>query len=542
MPRTQSSIVLSQQKKVHLDKAEVVVLRDHLEDWRSVKGKERSRVLIAIYKEASLQAPTKDRAILKAQKKQWLQNQSRWKKDPKPLIKYGRRWTARQVLIQTHKDLIQEETGEMAGSEEMISKWPKVVKSVIDSLLAEEREQVEATAEKWNNQAAPPEVQAKVAESKGAEIIEHFATKMFKQAEMRVCVLSAWNNSKWKLMLGGHDFNEQFGNGESFIKTRDWDSIFMPEWEEYAGEQFNVEDGEEPLVVKSKKQQPRKLIELEEDADGWPMLPDTTGWNHAEQQHMIRSFLTKLYRMCGGEDTLKSAVPWGDVSQDPLAFFNGTQWPASVQFKEPSKMDISDASTLLQFLFTQQEQNIQPTFSFMVWQDSDGNICEAVVSPAPLHTGSNENHAHWRQQKGKYKENAVPSRRAIKDSSLEDELYSDNDGSSSEDDGPLFTACRKDVTPLQQATLPVNKPHKMKSNRALQHNTKEPARTQKKAVKQPSTSLGAMTRSKEVTYAADEEPRGSKCHAPEAVSDTPAKRTRSKTFAPESSLGKRGKK
>jgi hypothetical protein len=50
-------------------------------------------------------------------------------------------------------------------------------------------------------------------------------------------------------------------------------------------------------MVKSKKRQPRKLVELEEDAEGWPMLPDTTGWNRAEQQHMIRSFLTKLYSM-----------------------------------------------------------------------------------------------------------------------------------------------------------------------------------------------------------------------------------------------------
>jgi hypothetical protein len=91
----------------------------------------------------------------------------------------------------------------MAGSEEMISKWPKAAKSVIDRLSVEEREQVEATAEKWNNQAAPPEVQAEVAENKGAEMIEHFATEMFKQAGMRVCVLSAWNNSKGKLMLGG---------------------------------------------------------------------------------------------------------------------------------------------------------------------------------------------------------------------------------------------------------------------------------------------------------------------------------------------------
>ncbi|KAG1798776.1 hypothetical protein EV424DRAFT_1546172 [Suillus variegatus] len=371
MPRTQSPIVLSQQKKVHLDSAEVVVLRDHLEDWKSVKGKERSRVLIAIYKEASLQAPTKDRAILKAWKKihkQWLQNQSWWKKNSKPLIKHGRRWTARKVLIQTHKHLIQEETGKMAGSEEMISKWPRAAKSVIDGLSAEEREQAAATAEIWNNQAAALEVQAELAESKGTEMIEHFATEIFKQAGMRVCVLSAWNNSKGKLMLGGCDFNEQFGNGESFIKTRDWDGIFMPEWGEYAGEQFDAEDGEEPQMVKSKKQQPWKLIELKEDAD-------TMGWN----------------RMCGGEDTTKSAMPWGDVSKDPLLFFDGTNWLAGMQFKEPSKMDISDASALLQFWWARQEQNIQTAFSFTAWQDSDGEICEAVVYPAPQPAAMNGN-------------------------------------------------------------------------------------------------------------------------------------------------------
>ncbi|KAG1805127.1 hypothetical protein EV424DRAFT_1351201 [Suillus variegatus] len=482
MPRTQSPIILSQQKKVHLDRAEVVVLRDHLEDWKSVKGKERSRVLIAIYKEASLQAPTKDRAILKAQKK-----------------------------------------------------------------------------------VAPPDVQAELAESKGAEMIEHFATEMFKQAGMRVCVLSAWNNSKGKLMLGGHDFNEQFGNGESFIKTRDWDVIFMPEWGEYAGEQFglDVEDGEEPQMVKSKKRQPWKLIELEEDTDGWPMLPNTTGWNHAEQQHMIQSFLTKLYWMCGGEDTAKSAVPWGDVSKDPSAFFDSTNWPAGVQFKEPSKMDISDASALLQFWWAWQEQNIQTAFSFMVWQDSDGEICEAVVYPAPQPAAMNGNRTQPTQQKGKHKGNVLPSRRTIKDSSSEeDELYGDDGHSSSEDDEPLFTARRKDVTLPPQATLPANKPCKFKSNTApprrsawqtptaigdvpkseVATNNKEPARPHKKAMKQPSRPLAAVMRSKEVTYATNDLPRGSKHHAPEAVRDTPAKRTRSKTFALEASLGKCGKK
>ncbi|KAG1863902.1 hypothetical protein F4604DRAFT_1929024 [Suillus subluteus] len=86
---------------------------------------------------------------------------------------------------------------------------------------AEEKEEAQAMAEKWNNEAVPPKVQAQVAETKGANMIEHFATEMFKKAGMRVFVLSTWKNRKSKLMLGDHDFNDQFANGESFMKTRD---------------------------------------------------------------------------------------------------------------------------------------------------------------------------------------------------------------------------------------------------------------------------------------------------------------------------------
>ncbi|KAG1792710.1 uncharacterized protein HD556DRAFT_1309239 [Suillus plorans] len=169
----------------------------------------------------------------------------------------------------------------MAGSEGIITKWPKAAKTVINCLSAEEREEAEAMAEKWNNEAVLPDIQAEVAESKGADMIEHFATEIFKKAGMRVCILSAWKDSQGKLMLGGdcsHDFNEQFRDGESFIKTRDWDGIIMPEWVEYVGEQFDGEDDGEPQIVKSKKQVAKKLVELDEDANGCLILPDTTGW------------------------------------------------------------------------------------------------------------------------------------------------------------------------------------------------------------------------------------------------------------------------
>ncbi|KAG1861515.1 hypothetical protein DFJ58DRAFT_725696 [Suillus subalutaceus] len=167
MARSESPVVVAQSKKVPLDKAEVMVLRAHLEDWKSVKGKEQSRVLIESSKKTY---------------KQWLQNNSHRKQAPKSLIKYGRHWTAWQVLVHTNNALIREETGEMAGSEGIIGKWPKAAMTIINHLSAEEKEEAQAMAEKWNNEAAPREVQAQVAETKGADMIEHFATEMFKKA------------------------------------------------------------------------------------------------------------------------------------------------------------------------------------------------------------------------------------------------------------------------------------------------------------------------------------------------------------------------
>ncbi|KAG2111436.1 hypothetical protein DEU56DRAFT_762207 [Suillus clintonianus] len=376
MARSESPVIVPQQTKLPLIKAEIAVLKTHLEDWRTVKGKQRQNVLNAIHREACLQAPTRDKAMLKSRKKtykEWLYNQCRWKA-PKPLIKYGKKWTAHRVLIEQNKAQIQEETGDTPGSEGMITKWPEATKTVLASLSAEEKEEARVTAEKWNNEAALPDIQANVAEIKGADMIEHFATEMFKQAGMRIFVMSAWQNREGKLMLGVHDFNEQCGGGESFLKTRDWEGNFMPDWRQYAGEQFDVQDQDVPQIVTAKKRVPRKLLELEEDDDGWPMLPDTTGWKRSEQQHIIQSFLTRHYRMCMGKEKAAAAVPWGDLVKSQSDFFDDAYWPADVQLVEPSKMDKADTTALLYFWHRRQQRKLRPTFCFKAWKDTDGDM------------------------------------------------------------------------------------------------------------------------------------------------------------------------
>ncbi|KAG2337860.1 hypothetical protein BDR05DRAFT_1004657 [Suillus weaverae] len=129
MAPSESPATVPQQTKLPLIKAEIIVLQAHLKDWRSVKGKQQHLILKATYKE-------------------WLYNQYSHKA-PKPLIKYGKKWTAHHVLIEQNKAWIREETGEMPGSEAMIAKWPEAMKTVLASLSAEEKEKANVLADKW---------------------------------------------------------------------------------------------------------------------------------------------------------------------------------------------------------------------------------------------------------------------------------------------------------------------------------------------------------------------------------------------------------
>ncbi|KAG1724388.1 uncharacterized protein EDB91DRAFT_1087483 [Suillus paluster] len=549
MARSESPVIVPQQTKLPLIKVEIAVLKTHLEDWRTVKGKQRQNVLNAIHREACLQAPTRDKAMLKSQKKtykEWLYNQCR-RKAPKPLIKYGKKWTAHR------------ETGETPGSEGMITKWPEATKTVLAGLSAEEKEEVRVMAEKWNNEAAPPDIQANVAETKGADMIEHFATEMFKQAGMRIFVMSAWQNREGKLMLGVHDFNEQFGGGESFLKTRDWEGNFMPDWRQYAGEQFDVQDEDVPQVVTTKKRVPRKLLELEEDDDGWPMLLDTTGWKRGDQQHIIWSFLTRHYRMCMGKDKAAAAVPWGDLVKSQSDFFDDTYWPADVQLVEPSKMDKADATALLYFWHHRQEKKLRPTFCFKAWKDTDGEMETRTKS---FHKAVLASYSAWPEHRKKWK-------RSISHLPNEDQeaSMSANDRDESflpkvtqrglppvSSDGPGDDLASDNLAPqindstggYAKATPPVRS--KVTSNIKVPLNTAhEPAKsgphTTRQGLRSNVENEPPAKASKRRAAAENEPPtKASKRRTAAPISDMPARRTRSKAVVAEAPKAKWSRK
>ncbi|KAG2067291.1 hypothetical protein BDR04DRAFT_1159335 [Suillus decipiens] len=239
----------------------------------------------------------------------------------------------------------------------MFKHYQVAVKRVMAELDKDELEKAKETAEEWSNNFPPPKVQAQVARKKGSAYMEHFSKEMWRQCGMRVFVLSAWKNEQGEVLFGMHDDNEALGDGDSFMKTKDWEAI-EPVWQEYTQEQF--------------------------DGDGMPVLSDITETKLEEKKAIVRAFLTLHYRLCSGND--KAVVPWSAIIHSQDEFVVRTFLLADVDLKEPSKLQNWDMTVLLNFWYARQEAGKCPTFLFKAWKNKDSEMVPSVVSsksPSP---------------------------------------------------------------------------------------------------------------------------------------------------------------
>ncbi|KAG1763344.1 hypothetical protein EV702DRAFT_1255604 [Suillus placidus] len=369
---------------------EILELKNYLPEWTAAKRSEKRGIFTAIARAARLFAPKVDQKQWKKRKqmyKTWLFNNKK-KKERKDMIKYGRKWTPRMVVYQQKREevlkRIEDESGVKPGDPGMFKHYQAAVKRVMAELDDDELEKAKETAEEWSNNCPPPEIQAQVARKKGPAYMEHFSNEMWRQCGMRVFVMSAWKNEKGEVLFGMHDDNEALGDGDSFMKTKDWEDI-EPVWQEYAQEQFGAGARDGGRQVKGGRKRMRKpAFELEMDGEGMPLLPDITDTKLEEKKAMVRAFLTSHYRICSGKD--KAVVPWSAIVHSQDDFVAQTYLPADVDLKEPSKLQNWDTTALLQFWHARQERGEGPTFLFKAWKNTDGDMVPSVISgksPSP---------------------------------------------------------------------------------------------------------------------------------------------------------------
>ncbi|KAG1885135.1 hypothetical protein F4604DRAFT_1676534 [Suillus subluteus] len=396
-----------------LTENEILQLKNYLPEWTAAKRSQKRAVFTAIARAARLFAPKVDQRQWKKRKqmyKTWLFNNKK-KKERKATIKYGRKWTPRMVVYQQKREevlkRIEEESGAKPGDPSMFKHYQAAVKRVISELDDDELEKAKETAEEWSNNCPPPEIQAQVARKKGPAYMEHFSNEMWRQCGMRVFVM--------------HDDNEALGDGDSFMKTKDWEDI-EPVWQEYAQEQFGAGARDGGRQLKGGRKRIRKpAFELETDGYEMPLLPDITETKLEEKKAIVRAFLTSHYRMCSGKD--RAVVPWSAITQGQDDFVERRYLPEDVDLKEPSKLQNWDMTALLNFWYARQESGEGPAFRFKAWKNQDGDMVPSIVSgrsPSP------QTHKARKQQR-------VTLRRP-RDSSTESGSDAKNDTHHTEDD------------------------------------------------------------------------------------------------------------
>ncbi|KAG1728272.1 uncharacterized protein EDB91DRAFT_1253540 [Suillus paluster] len=328
---------------------EISELKNYLPEWTSAKRNEKRAVFTAIARAARLFAPKVDQAQWKKRKrmyKTWLFNNKK-KKERKDMIKYGRKWTPRQVIYQQKREevlkRIEDESGAKPGGPGMFKYYQAAVKRVMTELSDDELEKAKDTAEEWSNNFPPPEIQAQVARKKGPGVYG----ALFEGD------VEAMRDESGEVLFGMHDDNEALGDGDSFMKTKEWEDI-EPVWQEYAQEQFGAGawDG-------GRQTSPKTKLE--------------------EKKAIVRAFLTSHYRICSGID--KAVVPWSAIVQSQDDFVARKYVLADVDLKEPSKLQHWDTTALLTFWYARQEKGKGPTFLFKAWKNRDGDMTNHEGDP-----------------------------------------------------------------------------------------------------------------------------------------------------------------
>ncbi|KAG1786175.1 uncharacterized protein HD556DRAFT_1450032 [Suillus plorans] len=341
---------------------EILELKNYLPEWTAAKRSEKRGIFTAIARAARLFAPKVDQKQWKKRKqvyKTWLFNNKK-KKERKDTIKYS--LTPRMVVYQQKREevlkRIEDESGVKPGDPGMFKHYQAAVKRVMAELDDDELEKAKETAEEWSNNCPPPEIQAQVARKKGPAYMEHFRTRC------------GGNNEKGEVLFGMHDDNEALGDGDSFMKTKDWEDI-EPVWQEYAQEQFGAGARDGGRQVKGGRKRIRKpAFELEMDGEGEE--------GHSEGLSYIA--LSDMFR----KD--KAVVPWSAIVQSQDDFVARTYLLADVDLKEPSKLQNWDTTALLHFWHARQETGEGPTFLFKACKNKDGDMVPSVISgksPSP---------------------------------------------------------------------------------------------------------------------------------------------------------------
>ncbi|KIJ10063.1 hypothetical protein PAXINDRAFT_16909 [Paxillus involutus ATCC 200175] len=373
-------------------KQELTIMMNAKPQWMSCRGAARKKVLETVlgqlYKLEGCKVLNDEAWSSRVQAyKTWFYNQCRSGANHSR-IKVGRSWTARGVIQETHKviinKVIRERYGKKPGTKEALSVYQKAVRRVVKNLTEEEWDEAENTAAKWNLDRGPPnEVKAGNAARYGEKVFRKFAQEMWRACGMWVVIMAGWKQEDGNTVNAIGDFNDEIADGEKFQGVQKISAA----WDKYIGTHFkpegepNTDNADCEEESNPKQKQKRKRADpttqvMHEDGAIW--IGDLAGSTREGLQSLVRGFLTAHYPGVACAHP-KAVAPFKKLPQFIDEMVASEHLPPDFQLSgDPSHMKTSEALQFLEFIQARQKEHPDDVFKFHHWIDENRDLQESM--------------------------------------------------------------------------------------------------------------------------------------------------------------------
>ncbi|KAH8989762.1 hypothetical protein EDB86DRAFT_2831440 [Lactarius hatsudake] len=355
------------------------ILKGYVEEFQKADTDTRKTILEKAMGELyALRPPNSafNKKVAKKKIRTWFYNH--YSRPYRQLIKFTRKWSARNAFYHENKEeitqLAKKLSGGLPGSQAFLGALQDATTSLWKKLPIEEQEQYAEIAKEWSEDRPPRDIQAKMAQATiRGRIVRDFQTQLFKTCGMRSIVLVAYADKDGKPRAAMDDWNSVLDDGMSFADfCPTWrNASVWQEWMKYCRKCFAPENDQSVPPGRSKAL--RTKVKIVTNADGEPDIPSITledGYAAKAVQTTLRDYCNTHIRYISGRRNV--TVPWSKLSSDPPAWIEEECYPPGFLWVDPSKLRLVQVFQLLEHWRQRKRDGLIP----LIWNPS----CELLAN------------------------------------------------------------------------------------------------------------------------------------------------------------------
>ncbi|KAH9016363.1 hypothetical protein EDB84DRAFT_1567258 [Lactarius hengduanensis] len=387
-PPTQEGFKLSPQ--------DVTILRGYMDEFEEADTQMRNKILEKAMGEIYKRQPGNSQFNKKEAKqkiKKWYYNH--YNPPHRQVIKFVRRWSARNVFYHEDKvdimKLAEDMSGAAPGTEAFLGSIQLATTELWKKLPVEEQERFAQTADEWSDNGPPKGIQAKMASAAiRGRIVRDFQTQLYRTCGARSIVLLAYQKEDGTPQVSMDEWNADVGGGMDFNDfCPKWRStVLWDTWKKYGRKCFEQDDDQNAQKDLSRTIKIPVQITTNKKT-GEPEIPSIVkGGGHQTKvvQTALRGYCTAHIRFISGKPY--ATIPWAKLSTTPTAWIQEECYPPGFKWADPSKIRLNDVHDLLIYWRQRKEDGLDP----LIWNPSCELLADSDLEKTSKHLPARRRH------------------------------------------------------------------------------------------------------------------------------------------------------